>query len=172
MPTPKGFIPWNKGKRVAPLRACAGCGRSNRRIFKSQKYGINVCDRHYWHLKVYGHLLSDEEAKQRLVTSQSKWIGRHSWNYKGGRYTLNMVVRRCQKYKQWVKQIFRRDDFTCKKCLVRGAYLEADHFPVRFATIMDEERITTYEAALVSNRLWDTNNGRTLCRKCHRNIKP
>lgn len=171
MALPKGFIPWNKGKRIAPLRACEGCGRSNRRIFKARHFGIIVCDKHYQHLKTHGRLLSDTEAKTRLRTSQSRWIGKRAWNYKGGRASLNMVVRRCARYKQWVRDVFHRDDFTCQKCFVRGAYLEADHFPIRFSTIMDEERITTYESAMACLRLWDTSNGRTLCRKCHRSIK-
>ena len=167
----KGSIPWNKGKIYNPRKRCDACGTDGKDIFKSKKYNKFVCDKHYWQLKKYGHFISDEEAREKLRTSQSKWIGKQPWNYKGGRATLNMVVRRCSKYKQWVRSIFIRDDFTCQKCFVKGTYLEADHYPVRFATIMDEEGITTYEQAMENERLWDKDNGRTLCRKCHRNIK-
>lgn len=166
--TKTSFIPWNKRKRVRPLRKCDACGVSNKRIFFCKKFSHNVCDRHYWHLKLYGRFLSEDESKENLKRAQSRWIGKRPANYKGGRATLNTVIRRCVKYKQWVKTVFIGNDFTCQKCFIKGTYLEADHFPDRFSVIMDEEGITTYEQALACERLWDTENGRTLCRKCHR----
>ena len=164
----KPGVPWNKGKRIKPLRKCDACDTRNKRVFLSKEFGKTVCDKHYQHLKLHGRFLSDEECKENLKALRSSWVGKHSWNYKGGRSTLNMVVRRCAKYKKWVRNVFVRDDFTCQKCLARGVRLEADHYPIKYSTILDEEGITTYEQAMSCERLWDESNGRTLCRSCHR----
>lgn len=146
------------------------CGVFSHRVTNFVAAGIGICDRHRYQVKKYGRTLSQQEAEANVRAAQLK-AGVRPWNYKGGRYTLNMVVRRCVKYKAWVRAIFERDNFTCQKCQVRGFQLEADHFPVRFSVLMDKHNIKTYEEALACEPLWDINNGRTLCKPCHRNIK-
>ena len=63
--------------------------------------------------------------------------------------------------------IFTRDDFTCVSCGKHGGYIEADHFPKSFSTIFGDNGIKTFEEALICEELWNLNNGRTLCNKCH-----
>lgn len=81
------------------------------------------------------------------------------------------AVRQLFKYRQWRSDIFTRDDFTCVFCGVRGVYLEADHYPKMFASILREYQLETLEDALDCEELWDINNGRTLCRPCHDTTK-
>jgi hypothetical protein len=97
--------------------------------------------------------------------------GASSPHWKGGVTPLNMKVRRCAKYRQWVKDIFKRDNWTCVNCGKRGGDLEADHYPIRFAEIMREYKLDTFEKAKACKELWDLGNGRTLCLNCHNKTK-
>jgi len=83
-----------------------------------------------------------------------------------GRTPLNKQVRQCPKYKAWRHSIFQRDEFTCKMCGKKGGYLEVDHYPVMFASIMRRYNIRTYKDAMNCEALWNA-SGRTLCIKCH-----
>lgn len=89
----------------------------------------------------------------------------HSW--KGGVTPLMVRIRRCTKYRQWVKDIFSRDNFTCQLCNKRGGSMEADHYPKMFSDVISEKKITTFEKAINCQELWILENGRTLCRECH-----
>lgn len=95
-------------------------------------------------------------------------------NWKGGITPLNQRVRHCLKYKKWINDIFERDNYTCQVCNKRGGNLEADHYPKAFCQIMFDNNIKTLEGAEKCNELWNIDNGRTVCMKCHNraNIKP
>jgi len=56
-------------------------------------------------------------------------------------------------YRLWREAVFARDNFTCQDCGQRGGRLEADH-------------IKPY--SLFPDLRPDVDNGRTLCRPCHR----
>jgi 5-methylcytosine-specific restriction endonuclease McrA len=114
-------------------------------------------------------------------------LGRNPWNkgkpydairghknprWKGGITNLNQQVRHCLKYKQWIKQVFERDNYTCVKCEdKRGGNLEADHYPIMFCELMQKYGIISKEHAENTSEFWDINNGRTLCLKCHNRTK-
>lgn len=97
--------------------------------------------------------------------------GSKSPHWKGGVTPLNMKVRRCAKYREWTNQILKRDNFTCQneECGKRGGDLEVDHYPIKFSEIM--KTTISFEEAINSKLLWDTNNGRTLCLSCHNKTK-
>lgn len=58
-------------------------------------------------------------------------------------------------YKQWRISVFKRDGYMCVDCGKVGGYLEADH--IKPWSLFPELR-------------FDINNGRTLCRSCHRTV--
>jgi len=70
-----------------------------------------------------------------------------------GRPSVRKNVRDWAAHTAWRRSVFARDDFTCQTCGQRGGALEADH--IKPYSLFVEER-------------WDVNNGRTLCRPCHR----
>ena len=88
-------------------------------------------------------------------------------NWKGGRLTLALQIRRLGQYKIWRSAVFTRDNFTCRECGVGGTRIEADHI-IPFSKIMDDFSIDSVDGAIACNPLWDVENGRTLCKPCHR----
>lgn len=75
----------------------------------------------------------------------------HAW--KGGVTNKNNNLRKSAKYKQWRNSVFKRDDYTCVLCGVRGTYLHADHIK---------------PFALFPELRFELSNGRTLCISCHK----
>ena len=78
--------------------------------------------------------------------------GDKHWNWKGG---ISPRPMSSLEYKQWRKLVFEKDDYTCQLCTVRGGYLEADHIK-RWADFPELR--------------FDVNNGRALCKSCHKNV--
>jgi 5-methylcytosine-specific restriction endonuclease McrA len=76
-------------------------------------------------------------------------------------------LRACKKHKEWSGEIFKRDNYICADCGIRGGELHADHFPKHFSNILREFNIKTFEEAMNCKELWDINNGQTRCKKCH-----
>jgi hypothetical protein len=58
-------------------------------------------------------------------------------------------------YRQWIKKVFERDDYTCQHCGIKGGNLNAHHILPFYK--YKEKRV-------------DINNGITLCEKCHKEI--
>lgn len=95
--------------------------------------------------------------------------GENSPNWKGGITPLSQAIRGSIEYRQWRSDCFTRDKFTCQECLVKGGYLEVHHIK-EFSVILKEYSIKSVEESRHCEELWNLNNGRTLCKKCHFNI--
>lgn len=97
--------------------------------------------------------------------------GDKNGNWKGGITSLNQNVHHLFEYREWIRDIFKRDDFTCVKCKKRGGNIEADHYPILFSEILKKYQIKSVEEAIRCSELWNIDNGRTLCLKCHNRTK-
>lgn len=76
----------------------------------------------------------------------------HNWSggtYRNERHTLMGRV----EYLEWRRAVYKRDDYTCQICKIKGKRLNADHI---IPYIADKSKVL------------DINNGRTLCVECHR----
>ena len=93
--------------------------------------------------------------------------GEKNWNWQGGITPKNLKIRNSLPYKEWRKEVFTRDDFTCQICGVRGVEIHADHIEA-FSVIMKKHNIDSFQAALICADLWNVSNGRTLCVPCHK----
>lgn len=71
-------------------------------------------------------------------------------------HQLDRLARYSREAIEWRKKIFKRDNYTCQICGIRGTYLEADH--IKPFAYFPELR-------------YELSNGRTLCRKCHDKTK-
>ena len=89
------------------------------------------------------------------------------YNWKGGCSRLNAAIRRLTENRKWMDAVKDRD----KKCLVCGATekLESHHI-VPLAVLVGIHGITSREQAVKFEKLWDLNNGMTVCARCHYKI--
>jgi len=101
------------------------------------------------------------------LTKTSPGKGPAHPNWKGGKTELRKKVQVLYEYKEWRKAVFKRDDYTCQLCGLRGGYLNADHIKP-YSKIIEENAIISTEQAKACRELWETSNGRTLCVSCHR----
>jgi len=157
----EGQIPWNKG---IPMNKKTKLKLSNllkgRKLSKEHKRKIGLNGFHYGML---GKKMSKETKEKMSIVHR----GEKSHLWKGGITKLYARIRGSFKYRQWVSDIFTRDNFTCQKCSQRGGKLHAHHIE-QFAVIMKKNNIKTFEEAMNCEELWNINNGRTLCLKCHK----
>jgi 5-methylcytosine-specific restriction endonuclease McrA len=97
--------------------------------------------------------------------------GENNANWRGGISSLPHLLRTNFQYRQWRSDIFTRDNFSCMICGdYRGRNLHAHHHPETLLGIIAKYKIETIEQALLCEKLWDINNGVTLCDECHRQI--
>lgn len=81
------------------------------------------------------------------------WAGENHPNWKGGITPEARRARTSKEYLLWRAAVFERDDYTCVFCNKKGVRLEADH--IKPFSLFPELRFAI-------------DNGRTLCRTCHR----
>lgn len=136
----KGHIPWDKGVKRPDI---AGLNRSRK--------GIPI------------NLVHTEEFKKRLSESKK---GDKNYNWKGGVVSLKDIIFHSKKYSEWRIKVFQRDNFSCTNCEGQGP-IQAHHI-IPKSVIFFEENIQTQEQAMECERLWDLDNGITLCESCHK----
>lgn len=100
-----------------------------------------------------------KKIENRLKMSQihkAKGVNHHAW--KGGVTVPNELARKSQEYRLWRESVFKRDNYTCQECGVRGGcgkkvVLNADHIK---------------PFAWFPELRYAIDNGRTLCIYCHK----
>ena len=145
---------------------------ANRDIADAQKGIVNSKKIHYgesngsWHggKKTYicqwcgdefkAYSLAVHKFCSKRCAKKFQFTGETNPNWKGGITPLNEIIRNSADYKIWRIGVFKRDDYTCQKCMVKGGRLEAHHIKP-FATHPELR--------------FDVDNGRTLCKDCHEN---
>jgi len=96
-----------------------------------------------------------------------KTRGPNNWNWKGGKFRWNYRIRRCSLYCDWIKAVFKRDNWTCQKCGKHGGRL-SPHHKISLLKIINKYNFETWEDVKRCKILWDINNGITLCHDCHK----
>lgn len=114
-----------------------------------------------------------EESKIKMSEARKgKYLREKSPNWKGGINPIADSIRKSSRYKDWRQKVFIRDHFTCQDCGQIGGYLEAHHNNKSFSELLQEVKenlplFNLYDGAMIYEPLWETNNGKTLCNKCH-----
>lgn len=100
-----------------------------------------------------GHKHTEEDRKKMSEIAKKRVLdGRHNC-FKGGITSINKTIRKSVEYKLWRESVFKRDNWTCIWCGIRGLELNADHIK---------------PFALFPELRFAIDNGRTLCVECHR----
>lgn len=149
---------------------CKSCGRSGRRNWNFGKPMLATTKKALLESHIGSHPTEDTRLKMSIsgknrppITEETRnkmrrsSAGENNPNWKGGISPWRNTVARMPAYKNWRKDVFERDDYTCQICNVRGGKLEAHHIlPVR------DNKNTLL--------IFDIDNGITLCKKCHQHI--
>jgi len=117
--------------------------------------------------------------RQNIGLGQTgKKRGPHNPNWKVGILKLCRMIKFLFEYREWRKQIFKRDNYLCQECFKQGRKIEAHHIK-GFAIIFKEflalysqfsptkDKETLVRLAINYAPFWDINNGKTLCKECH-----
>lgn len=155
------FTVWNKGKngyKVSP-RSEEGKNNMKKAWVKMKENGAKPPTHNTPH--------SAESKKLMSESHLGKMRGKLSPHWKGGLTSLFDSIRKSFKYRQWISDVFSRDDFTCQKCFNRGGKLNAHHKKA-LSIIIRENNIKIFEEAEICEELWNINNGITLCLDCHK----
>lgn len=79
--------------------------------------------------------------------------GVNHYNWQGGITPLRVAIWQSKEYQNWRNSVFQRDNYKCVACGINDHKLEADH--IKSFSLYPELR-------------FDIDNGRTLCKKCHK----
>lgn len=94
-------------------------------------------------------------SKESIAKAALKRKGVNHWNWKGGITPENIKIRQSLEYVIWRNEVWERDHWTCRICGYKGKSIIAHH--VKLFSGFPELRFVT-------------ENGLTLCRKCHLEI--
>ena len=126
---------WNKGKLLSAEHK------------KKLSQGHKLNPTRYWLGKNRPDISEKKIGKPNFAIrgeNNVNWNGGSSRDYRSHYNNLE--------YRNWRREVFKRDNFTCQECGKRGGYLEAHH-KVGWA----EDKSKRY----------GVDNGMTLCRQCH-----
>lgn len=122
-----------------------------------------TCGNVYSALDVLKIPMRDFQEAIRILYPTGRF-GELSSNWKNGISKIAKNIRTCKRYKIWHKRVKTRDGNICQVC--GGFGDQVDHI-VSFAFILHKYSIKNRKQADNCSELWDINNGRVLCRKCH-----
>ena len=102
------------------------------------------------------------------IAKRGIFLAEKSNFWKGGKTDLTSSIRTLWKYRAWRNFVFERDRYVCIQCgYDKGNIIEADHI-IPLAQLLDANNVKNIKEAIFCDALWDINNGRTLCRPCHK----
>ncbi len=155
-----GIIPVNKNRQKL---ICKICNKPFETILAQVKNGRKYCS-----FQCMGKAYKGKHHSPKTEFQKEQNRGEKNYKWSGGITPLKNQIRTLFEYRQWRSDVFTRDNFTCILCGKRNTYIEADHYPKPFIIIFNEYKIKTLKDALECAELWNINNGRTLCKECHK----
>jgi len=122
------------------------------------------------------------ETKQKIsITKKQKkcHVGKRNGRWVDGRNTLRHAIRHIEEYKNWIKEVFKRDNYKCQYCgNSDSGNLQAHHL-IPFKTLLSlflnrnkdldikKDHFKLLELAKTDKQIFDVYNGITLCKECH-----
>jgi hypothetical protein len=163
---------------------CSYCKKTFKPRHSSQKYCNNECNGlaskkdHNRKCIICNKEFEAKSMKTRFCSREcytesglraKKGAGNKFW--KGGITPINKLIRSSVRYKNWVKSILCRDNYTCEYCGIIGKRMQVHHI-LSFSDIIRKLKFeqgieNLFEKAMNYDLLWDSTNGQTLCVECH-----
>jgi hypothetical protein len=173
-------IPWNKGKTMSDYPHC-GFQKGNKLAHKRKRINWEDLERGRInsHLKIKTQGAWNKGLKMPQISGENHpMYGRKhtpeaiekmskTWFKRNDGLSLRERILSCSKNKTWRLSVYRRDKFTCVACGKKGCRDLNAHHLKPFYLILEENKITNLEDALLCEELWDIENGITLCHQCH-----
>ena len=156
----KGHIPWSKGKKRPEIS-----GENHPRYWLGKKHPPSKETREKRRKALLGKP-RPQWVINKIIKNSPTGVKHHNW--KGGITPLREKIWHRKEYYQWRKSIFEKDNYICVICNKKSGFLHADHYPISFSKIIKDFKIKSIQDARNCKKLWDINNGRTLCISCHR----
>jgi hypothetical protein len=101
----------------------------------------------------------------KLEVRAAKTRGTLNYNWKGGLSQFNQSVRQMRQNRKWIDAVKERDGFKCVRC---GSTEKLEsHHKIPLANLIEQFGIKTLDQARRERRLWEIENGETLCEACH-----
>ena len=148
---------YRNGSRVLSNKTCLYCNKQFV-AYANRKYCSRYCmNKYIWEYtdkkqkvsaKTTGRKCS-EENKANMRKNHANVCGINNSNWKGGIDLLRNYIYRLSEYKQWIKKIFERDNYTCQICGSKDD-LTVDHI-----------------IPIIYRGENHTDNFQTLCRSCN-----
>lgn len=104
-------------------------------------------------LKMSLAALGKKKSVEHRLNISKAHKGANSFFWKGGVTPLNKIARESVEYKLWREEVYKRDNWTCRDCKVRGGKLNPHH--IKPFSLFPELRFVL-------------ENGVTLCEACHK----
>ena len=138
----KGSSSWNKNKKLSPEHI--------------EKLRLSHLGQKAWNkgIKSGNHGNGFQKEMQTWNKGQRGLIPpENHYNWQGGKTPIHRRIRNSLLYADWRNAVLKRDNYTCQICGKYGGKLEADH--IKPFSLFPELRL-------------ELSNGRTLCKRCHR----
>lgn len=98
------------------------------------------------------------EARKRIGAAHR---GPNSHWWQGGKTAIRQKIYNSLRYREWRRKIFERDEYKCTECGACSGHGKR--------VILNADHIKPF--ALYPKLRFTLNNGRTLCRECHRKTR-
>jgi len=94
--------------------------------------------------------------------NKGRYSGKNNHFWKGGVTPKHRRLRSSVEYKQWRETVLERDNWHCQFCGIRQGWNKS----LKQQTILDVDHIKPF--CSYPELRFDIDNGRTLCRDCHK----
>ncbi len=148
-------------------KECKNRWKKNNRM-DLKKYICPICNKEF--KKYISTIKTDNPCCSiRCSSYLTSKKGNESIFYIDGRTPLRKKIKNSYKYGEWRNAIFERDNYQCVDCK-SNENIHAHHI-IPFSQLLDEFMIKVKknreQKSLKYKKLWNIDNGITLCEKCH-----
>lgn len=163
---------WKNSRNNSILVSCVVCGKEyyawpSRLKEEKDKCCSKECANILMKKTSFFSTNNPSKTDKRKLEISNQHRGSRCYWWMGGTSPLRTKIYRSDIFRNWRKEVFKRDNWTCQECGVIGGCLQAHHIKP-FSDIVKENNIKTLEDALHCKELGNIDNGITLCKECHK----